>query len=97
MPTVNLDALIPREDFEVLSDGFDTPMKQTADIKDLEHDAFFYGCSCLTTLLDFYHPHCPSPSSKLRNETHKRSERARSDFGGKAGFIGLEHAATLVV
>jgi hypothetical protein len=39
---VNLDAHIPREDFEVIADG-DAPVKQSIDIKDLEHDAFFYG------------------------------------------------------
>jgi hypothetical protein len=38
---VNLDALIPCEDFEVSRDG-DAPVKQTIDIKDLERDAFFY-------------------------------------------------------
>lgn len=38
---VNLDSLIPREDFEAQRDG-DAPVKQTIDIKDLERDAFFY-------------------------------------------------------
>lgn len=38
---VNLDALIPCEDFEASRDG-DAPVKQTIDIKDLERDAFFY-------------------------------------------------------
>src|SRR5216684_1570835 len=38
---VNLDALIPCEDFEASRDG-DAPVKQTIDIKDVERDAFFY-------------------------------------------------------
>jgi len=38
---VNIDALIPREDFEASRDG-DAPVKLTIDIKDLEQDAFFY-------------------------------------------------------
>lgn len=40
---VNLDALIAREDFEVISDGDEAPVKQSIDIKDLEPSAFFYG------------------------------------------------------
>src|SRR5579862_8827832 len=38
---INLDSLIPREDFETNRDG-DAPVKQTIDIKDLEPEAFFY-------------------------------------------------------
>jgi hypothetical protein len=41
--TVNLDALIIREDFEVLSDGIEAPTKQSIQISELEKDAFFYG------------------------------------------------------
>lgn len=38
---VNLDALIPREDFEATREG-DAPVTQSIDIKNLEGDAFFY-------------------------------------------------------
>lgn len=40
---VNLDALIHREDFEVIGEGSDGPRKQSIQISDLEKDAFFYG------------------------------------------------------
>ena len=40
---VNLDALIPREDFELISDGDNAPVKQSMPINELEHDAFFFG------------------------------------------------------
>jgi Protein of unknown function DUF262/HNH endonuclease len=44
MPThVNLDALIPREDFEVVSSGEQAPRKPSLQINDLEREAFFYG------------------------------------------------------
>lgn len=43
MPTVNLDALIPREDFEVISEGYEIPIKHTMEINELERDAFFFG------------------------------------------------------
>ncbi len=42
-PVVNLDALIPREDFEVMGDGEQAPRKPSVQINDLESDAFFYG------------------------------------------------------
>ena len=41
--SVNLDALIPREDFEVQSNGDEAPIQQTIQVRDLERDAFFYG------------------------------------------------------
>jgi hypothetical protein len=40
---VNLDALISREDFEVLSEGDEAPVQQTIQVRDLERSAFFYG------------------------------------------------------
>jgi hypothetical protein len=40
---VNLDALIPREDFEVIGEGSGSPAKQNIQINELEKDAFFYG------------------------------------------------------
>jgi hypothetical protein len=40
---VNLDALIPREDFEVMGEGGESPTAGTLKISDLEKDAFFYG------------------------------------------------------
>jgi len=40
---VNLDALIFREDFAVISEGSATPAKQSIQIGELERDAFFYG------------------------------------------------------
>lgn len=44
MPTqVNLDALIPREDFHVLVSGEQVPRKPSVQINDLELNAFFYG------------------------------------------------------
>ncbi len=39
---VNLDALIPREDFEVREDAGSQQKTATLQIRDLEHDAFFY-------------------------------------------------------
>jgi hypothetical protein len=39
---VNLDALIPREDFEVLSDEVKSQPIQAIGIRDLEHNSFFY-------------------------------------------------------
>ncbi len=41
--SVNLDALISREDFEVQSNGDEAPIQQTIQVRDLERDAFFYG------------------------------------------------------
>ncbi len=40
--TVNLDALIPREDFEVLSDGEAMPNKRSITIFELQGDNFFF-------------------------------------------------------
>ena len=40
---VNLDALIPRLDFEVVGQGDDAPIKQSIQISDLESSAFFYA------------------------------------------------------
>jgi hypothetical protein len=39
---VNIDALIPREDFEVVSANDDAPVLQTIAVRDLEPTAFFY-------------------------------------------------------
>ena len=39
---VNLDALIPREDFEVTTDASPSQPTQTVQIRDLEKDSFFY-------------------------------------------------------
>jgi hypothetical protein len=41
--TVNLDALIPREDFEVQTEGVDAPFKQSIQISELEKTGFFFG------------------------------------------------------
>ncbi|MDD1508602.1 GmrSD restriction endonuclease domain-containing protein [Pseudomonas sp. CNPSo 3701] len=43
MSTVNLDALVQREDFEVQTDGDEAPIQQTIQVRDLEKSAFFYG------------------------------------------------------
>jgi hypothetical protein len=43
MATVNLDALIPREDFEIKEESTQSLSSQTIQIRDLERDAFFYG------------------------------------------------------
>ncbi len=44
MPThVNLDALIVREDFEVIGPGQDIPIKNSIEIRELEKDGFFYA------------------------------------------------------
>ncbi len=40
---VNLDALIPREDFEVDNQGVPAVPTQTLQIRNLEHDDFFYN------------------------------------------------------
>jgi hypothetical protein len=42
---VNLDALIPREDFEVLSEQANAQPIQTIQIRDLERDTFFYNAA----------------------------------------------------
>lgn len=39
---VNLDALLSREDFEVLTSNDDAPVPQTISARDLELNAFFY-------------------------------------------------------
>ena len=39
---VNLDALIPREDFEVLTEGSEAPRKDSIQITELEQGQFFY-------------------------------------------------------
>jgi Protein of unknown function DUF262 len=41
--SVNLDALIPREDFLVETTGSESPEKHTIQISELEKDAFFFG------------------------------------------------------
>ena len=46
MQTVVLDALIPREDFEIVSDignGGNTRNKTTLSIEDLKYDSFFFA------------------------------------------------------
>jgi hypothetical protein len=40
---VNLDALIPREDFEVRSEGIEAPTKANLQVNDLELGQFFYS------------------------------------------------------
>jgi len=40
--SVNLDALIPREDFEVFTDKDDAPVSQTIGVRNLERRDFFY-------------------------------------------------------
>lgn len=40
---VNLDALIPREDFEIITDEENSHSIQTVSIRDLEKDCFFYS------------------------------------------------------
>jgi hypothetical protein len=40
---VNLDALIVREDFEVLGSGEDIPIKNSIQIRELERDGFFFS------------------------------------------------------
>ncbi len=42
MANVNLDALIPREDFEVLSEGASLPAKKSITIFELQRDNFFF-------------------------------------------------------
>lgn len=42
MSKVNLDALIPREDFEVSQDTISGQKKDTISIEDMKSDAFFY-------------------------------------------------------
>lgn len=42
MSNVNLDALIPREDFEVRTEAIDARKKETMPITDLERSAYFY-------------------------------------------------------
>ncbi len=43
MAHVNIDSLIPREDFEVVGTGAEAPVKQSIQIMELEKDAFFFG------------------------------------------------------
>ncbi|WP_081492511.1 GmrSD restriction endonuclease domain-containing protein [Bradyrhizobium genomosp. I (2014)] len=43
MAHVNLDALIVREDFEVVGEGGEAPTKPSIEIRELEHDQFFFG------------------------------------------------------
>lgn len=43
MPTVNLDALISREDFEINEDTIQSQTLQTLQIRDLEQDSFFFN------------------------------------------------------
>ena len=38
---VNLDALIPREDFEIVTEGGEAPFKHSIQISELEQDQFF--------------------------------------------------------
>lgn len=44
MATVQLDALIPREDFDINEQSSQTSLSQTIKISDLQSDAFFYNC-----------------------------------------------------
>lgn len=44
MATVQLDALIPREDFDINEQSSQTSLSQTIKISDLESDSFFYNC-----------------------------------------------------
>jgi hypothetical protein len=41
--SVNLDALIVREDFEVKGEGGEAPTKPSIEIRELETDQFFFG------------------------------------------------------
>jgi hypothetical protein len=43
MATVNLDALIVREDFEVKGQGGEAPTKPSIEIRELESDQFFFS------------------------------------------------------
>lgn len=43
MAHVNLDALIIREDFEVVGEGGEAPTKPSIEIREHEHDQFFFG------------------------------------------------------
>ena len=43
MASVNLDALIVREDFEVKGQGGEAPTKPSIEIRELESDQFFFG------------------------------------------------------
>lgn len=43
MSQINLDALIPREDFEVNEESTQSSTSQTIQIRDLENDSFFYN------------------------------------------------------
>jgi hypothetical protein len=43
MATVNLDALIPREDFDIKDTGINPTLAQTIKISDLEKTSFFYN------------------------------------------------------
>ena len=40
---MNLDALIPREDFAVQGSGDEAPVQQTIQVRDLEKVSFFFG------------------------------------------------------
>ena len=40
---VNLDALVSREDFEIVTTAEQAPRKPSVQINDFERDAFFYG------------------------------------------------------
>jgi hypothetical protein len=40
---VNLDALIPREDFEIINESDESQIKQSVQISELEKQAFFFG------------------------------------------------------
>jgi porphobilinogen deaminase len=42
MTTANLDALIPREDFEIKEESTQSQSIQAIQIRDLEREAFFY-------------------------------------------------------
>jgi hypothetical protein len=44
MSKVNLDALIPREDFEVQDNINSVKKKETISIEDLKPDSFFFSC-----------------------------------------------------
>jgi hypothetical protein len=43
MASVNLDALIVREDFEVVGEGGEAPTKPSIEIRELELDQFFFA------------------------------------------------------
>ncbi len=43
MKKVNLDALVPREDFEVKESSISSKKKETVSIEDLKQDSFFFS------------------------------------------------------